>query len=49
MAPLRALASQALASFEYSPFGRDHLYTRSVKAAFDPKRVLNPGRMFEGM
>ena len=23
--------------------------TRSVKAAFDPKRVLNPGRMFEGL
>jgi glycolate oxidase FAD binding subunit len=23
--------------------------TQSVKAAFDPKRVLNPGRMFEGL
>lgn len=33
MVPLRALAAQALASFEHMPFKTDHLYARSVKAA----------------
>ena len=33
MVPLRALAAQALASFEHMPFKTDHLYTRSVRAA----------------
>ncbi len=33
MAPLRALAAQALASFEHAPFKTDHMYARSVKAA----------------
>ena len=33
MAPLRALAAQALASFEHAPFKTDHLYGRSIKAA----------------
>lgn len=33
MVPLRALAAQALASFEHMPFKTDDLYARSVKAA----------------
>ena len=41
-------ARKRLAVFEPEPPARAEL-TRSVKAAFDPKRVLNPGRMFENV
>ena len=41
-------ARKRLAVFEPEPPARAEL-TRAVKAAFDPKRVLNPGRMFESV
>jgi glycolate oxidase FAD binding subunit len=40
-------ARARLATFEPETPARAAI-TRSVKAAFDPRRVLNPGRMFEG-
>ena len=41
-------ARRQLAVFEPEPPARAEL-TRAVKAAFDPKRVLNRGRMFENV
>jgi glycolate oxidase FAD binding subunit len=41
-------ARKRLAVFEPETPARAEL-TRAVKAAFDPKRVLNPGRMFENV
>jgi glycolate oxidase FAD binding subunit len=41
-------ARAALFVFEPETLARAAI-TRSVKAAFDPKGVLNPGRMFEGI
>jgi glycolate oxidase FAD binding subunit len=39
-------ARESLAVFEPESPVRAAL-TRSIKAAFDPKRVLNPGRMYK--
>jgi glycolate oxidase FAD binding subunit len=41
-------ARKTLAVFEPESTARAEL-TRSVKAAFDPKHLFNPGRMFEGV
>lgn len=41
-------ARARLAVFEPEMHARSAI-TRSVKAAFDPKHILNPGRMFEGL
>jgi glycolate oxidase FAD binding subunit len=41
-------ARAELALFEPESQARAAI-TRSVKAAFDPKHILNPGRMFEGI
>ena len=41
-----AQARETLAVFEPEPPVREGL-TRTVKAAFDPHRLLNPGRMFK--
>jgi glycolate oxidase FAD binding subunit len=34
----------------FGPLGAGHLkVTRGLKESFDPKAVLNPGRMYAGM
>lgn len=43
-----AAPRKTIAVFEPEPPARAGL-TRSIKAAFDPKRVLNPGRMYEDL